>query len=77
VLEKVFPVDGDECERGKELKTRRMCTHPLHATLDDGVLDADELCEFSLEDHGVDDEARSVGYIEEEKEEHRKRAVFI
>lgn len=28
-------------------------THPLHATLDDGVLDADELCEFSLEDHVV------------------------
>lgn len=28
-------------------------THPLHATLDDGMLDADELCEFSLEDHVV------------------------
>jgi hypothetical protein len=30
-----------------------MSTHPLHATLDDGMLDANELGESCLEDHGV------------------------
>lgn len=33
------------------------------------MLDADELCEFSLEDHGVDERGRSVGYKEGEEEE--------
>lgn len=41
--------------RGGMKKKKQMMrdTHPLHATLDDWVLDADELCEFSLEDHDV------------------------
>ena len=29
-----------------------MTTHPLHTALDDWVLDANELGELSLEDHG-------------------------